>query len=97
MASGNMIFSLTLPNVQNVLKANVSQHFHHARTQLEPYTSYVYNSRNSLLSLSDRYYLALFLICAPLVLGLAAVELYLRQSPNEDEDLGDAAETEKNR
>lgn len=97
MASENMIFSLTLPNVQNVLAANVSEHFHHARTQLEPYTSYVYNSRNSLLSLSDRYYLALFLICAPLVLGLAAVELYLRQSPNEDEDLGDAAETEKNR
>ncbi|KAL6830138.1 hypothetical protein V8C40DRAFT_239442 [Trichoderma camerunense] len=42
MASGNMIFSLTLPNVQNVLVANVSEHFHHARAQLEPYTSYVY-------------------------------------------------------
>lgn len=42
MASGNMIFSLTVPNVQNVLVANVSEHFHHARAQLEPYTSYVY-------------------------------------------------------
>ncbi|PTB60559.1 hypothetical protein M431DRAFT_502697 [Trichoderma harzianum CBS 226.95] len=42
MASGNMIFSLILPNVHNVLVANVSEHFHHARAQLEPYTSYVY-------------------------------------------------------
>ncbi|KAL7916255.1 hypothetical protein GGI35DRAFT_473550 [Trichoderma velutinum] len=95
MAAGNLVLSLTLPNVHNVLMTNVTEHFHHVRAQLEPYTSYAYGSRNNFLSLSDRYYLTLFLICAPLVLGLAAVELYLRQSPNEDEDLGEVAETEK--
>ncbi|KAL6698475.1 hypothetical protein J3F84DRAFT_367735 [Trichoderma pleuroticola] len=44
MASKNMMFSLTLPNVQNALMANVSEHLHHARAQLQPYTSHAYHS-----------------------------------------------------